>query len=126
MADMAANSEQKRKRRPGRGRPFQPGQSGNPQGRPKAIFKFGEYLRKFLGDQHPQAGQINEKLGYQAVKTRLDEVVLRLLKDKPEVLLHYGFGKPIESFEHTVNAPPVINVRFANDNQPPAAPPEAA
>jgi serine/threonine protein kinase len=35
------------------------------------------------------------------IDVRLDEVVLRLLKEKPEILLHYGFGKPIESHEIT-------------------------
>lgn len=78
---------------------FKPGQSGNPGGRPKAIFKFGEYLRDYLKSDNPQAEQINTKMGYKAVKTQLDEIVLRLKKDNPLALLHYAYGKPIESVE---------------------------
>jgi hypothetical protein len=37
VADMAANSEGTAKKRRGPGRPFVPGQSGNPNGRPKDV-----------------------------------------------------------------------------------------
>jgi len=99
MADVPQNSETIRKRKPGKGKPFVKGQSGNPGGRPKAIFKFGEYLRQFFNSNHPQAAEINSKLGYKAVKTQLDVIVQRLAKDDPKVLLAYGFGKPVESLE---------------------------
>ena len=101
MADMPQNSDKPRKRKPGKGKPFVKGQSGNPGGRPKAIFKFGEYLRTFLASPHPQANEINTKLGYKAVKSQLDVIVQRLAKDDPKVLLAYSFGKPIESLEIT-------------------------
>ena len=97
MADAAANSKPRR----GRGKPFEKGQSGNPKGRPKAMFKFGEYLRDFFAQPHPQAAEINAKLGYNAVKTQLDVIVHRLAKDDPKTLLYFGFGKPVESHELT-------------------------
>jgi hypothetical protein len=95
MADAAANSQR------GRGKPFPKGKSGNPAGRPAAMFSFGKYLRQFLDSDHPQAAEINAKLGVNAVKTQLDVIVQRLAKDDPKILLQYAFGKPVESHELT-------------------------
>lgn len=94
-ADNTANSKRKRVV----GRPFVKGKSGNPSGRPASLFKFNEYLRKFFDSPHPQAAEINQKLGTTCVKTQLDVIVQRLAKDDPKVLLAYGFGKPVESLE---------------------------
>ena len=77
------------------------GISGNPKGRPAAMFSFGKYLRQFLDSDHPQAAEINDKLGVKAVKSQLDVIVQRLAKDDPKVLLQYAFGKPVESHEIT-------------------------
>ena len=77
------------------------GISGNPKGRPAAMFSFGKYLRQFLDSAHPQAAEINAKLGVNAVKSQLDVIVQRLAKDDPKVLLQYAFGKPVESHELT-------------------------
>lgn len=66
-------------------RPFKPGQSGNPGGRPK-VAKFAEEVRKFL----------REKVGG---KTRLRAVLEDLQKHDPEVLLQYAFGKPVLSVD---------------------------
>lgn len=98
MAEVAEPVANKKARIVGR-HYFKPGESGNPNGRPKAIFKFSEYLRTFLKSPHPQAAEINVKLGYNAVKTQLDVIVQRLAKDDPKILLQYGFGKPIETLE---------------------------
>jgi hypothetical protein len=62
---------------------FKPGKSGNPSGRPKSAH-FADEVREFLG----------EKSGD---KTKLRLVLENLSKQKPEVLLHYAFGKPVES-----------------------------
>ena len=96
---MAEPVQPANRKRQGGATKFKPGQSGNPAGRPKAMFKFGEYLRDFFAQPHPQAAEINAKLGYNAVKTQLDVIVQRLAKDDPKILLQYAFGKPIESHE---------------------------
>ena len=43
---MAENSSAERKKRRGPGRPFKPGKSGNPGGRPKAITELREMARE--------------------------------------------------------------------------------
>jgi Family of unknown function (DUF5681) len=60
---------------------FKPGQSGNPGGRPKTA-KLAELIRQFL----------DEETGG---KTRLRQILEWLHKHKPEVLLHYAYGKPL-------------------------------
>jgi hypothetical protein len=96
---MAEPVQPANRKRQGGATKFKPGQSGNPAGRPKAMFKFGEYLRQFLDSDHPQAAEINAKLGVKAVKSQLDVIVQRLAKDDPKILLQYAYGKPIESHE---------------------------
>jgi hypothetical protein len=96
---MAEPVQPANRKRQGGATKFKPGQSGNPAGRPAAMFSFGKYLRQFLDSDHPQAAEINAKLGVKAVKTQLDVIVQRLAKDDPKVLLQYAFGKPIESHE---------------------------
>lgn len=64
---------------------FRPGQSGNPGGRPKTA-AFAEEVREFL----------KEKIGKDE-KPRVREILERLAKTKPEVLLHYAHGKPVET-----------------------------
>lgn len=81
---MAQNSDKTAKPR-GRGKPFQPGQSGNPGGRP-ATAKFSELVRDFL----------KEKNG---TEIRLRQVLLDLQKNDPKILLHYAFGKPVEQLD---------------------------
>jgi len=87
------------------GKGFKPGKSGNPSGRPKALFHFGEYIRAFLNSP-----------GDGAAKTQLDALIQRLAKEKPEVLLHFAFGKPVESHEISgLSAAPVIILRHAHE-----------
>lgn len=64
-------------------KPFKKGQSGNPGGRPKTS-DFAEEVREYLR-------------GKQGNQTRLQVLLKRLSKTKPEILLYYGFGKPAES-----------------------------
>jgi hypothetical protein len=98
---MAEPDKPANRKRQGGATKFKPGQSGNPKGRPAAMFSFGKYLRRFLDSDHPQAAEINQKLGVESVKTQLDVIVQRLAKDDPKVLLQYAFGKPVESHELT-------------------------
>jgi hypothetical protein len=64
---------------------FKPGQSGNPGGRPKTA-QFREEVCNFL----------SEKIHG---KTRLRALLEKLFSHKPEVLLHYAYGKPVERME---------------------------
>lgn len=64
--------------------PFQKGQSGNPNGRPKNADSIASITREFLNSHDD-----NDKV-------RLVDALERLFNDKPEVLLHYAYGKPVE------------------------------
>ena len=64
---------------------WKPGKSGNPGGRPKTA-KFAEEVREFLAEK-------------QGDKSRLRRVLEDLQKHRPEILLHYAFGKPVDSVE---------------------------
>jgi len=82
---------------------FRKGVSGNPGGRPKAANNFGAEVRAFLQAAHPDAKSFNEanakKGGKDVLKTRLDILLRRMEKDDPKTLLHYAYGKPIETHE---------------------------
>ena len=69
------------------GRPFKPGQSGNPSGRPKGSSEFRNVVEAFL------ASKLDPKT------TVLQDVLNRLRKDKPEMLLYYAYGKPVEQLD---------------------------
>lgn len=82
------------------GKGFKPGQSGNPLGgklaRQKESFAFGNYLRDWLAEQAWIRDADGKKIGKEV---RLKTIVDRLAHDKPEVLLHYAYGKPVEVHE---------------------------
>ena len=80
-------------------KPWKPGQSGNPSGRPKATLDFKQKILDFFEQKHPSAQELSRKMGHD-VRTRLDVILLRLEKDDPKVLLYYGFGKPVETMQH--------------------------
>jgi hypothetical protein len=65
------------------GKGFLPGQTGNRFGRPKTAH-FAEEVRDYL----------NRKDGD---KTNLETVLENLKKRRPEILLYFAFGKPIET-----------------------------
>lgn len=99
------------------GRPFVPGQSGNPGGRPKSAQNFGEQVRAFLEQAHPDAKQLTAKLKSDVeLRTRLDVLLLKMEQDDPKTLLAYGFGKPIET--HEVSGPdgePIVILKHAHE-----------
>jgi hypothetical protein len=105
------------RKRQGGATKFKPGVSGNPKGRPAAMFSFGKYLRDFLASEHPQAEEYNLKTGNKdKVRSQLDVIVRRLAKDDPKILLQYGFGKPIETHEISgVDGAPMVILKHAHE-----------
>ncbi len=83
----AANSE-----KTAVGRPFQPGQSGNPSGRPKAARNFAQEVRDYLGRPYDDGD-----------KTNLESILDDLMYNRPEILLYYAFGKPIQAQVQVTN-----------------------
>lgn len=72
-------------------KPFKPGQSGNPTGRPKGFAEFGQLIREYLA----QPGKKE--------KTELLEVIKDLRRRDLKTLLAYAYGKPKETHDVTVN-----------------------
>jgi hypothetical protein len=74
------------------GRPFQPGVSGNPCGRPKSLGQLKQYCVEHGLDK---LKELVEDCWYQLkVHDRVDLV---------EMMLAYGYGKPTQMVEATVN-----------------------
>ena len=63
---------------------FKPGKSGNPTGRPKKGTSFAEFVRNWL-EENDNARRL--------------AMMEQLADSKPEVLLAYAYGKPVESVE---------------------------
>lgn len=82
---MLAQNSEKTERRRGKGKPFAPGQSGNPGGRPKTA-RFAELVREFLDEREGNT-------------TRLRHVLLSIQRDDPKILLYYAHGKPVEQLD---------------------------
>ncbi len=95
----AANSEKTTTRRRGKGRPFQPGQSGNPSGRPK----IPEDIRIAFREAVPEALETLKKIV--ASPTAKDADKIRAA----EVILDRSYGKAPQSMEiEAKSMPPVI------------------
>ena len=88
---MAENSNETAKKSRGKGKPFQPGQSGNPGGRPKKINELVDKCQDLTGE--------------------CADVLANILKDEKErttdrikaaeIILAYGWGKPKQQTELT-------------------------
>jgi hypothetical protein len=84
------------------GRPFKPGQSGNPGGRPKGTANLAALVQRFLSRNHPQGEEFAKLTERRSRKlTRLEVLLIRLEKEDPRTLLAYGFGKPVETHQHS-------------------------
>lgn len=99
---MAEISEKTAKRR-GRGRPFLPGRSGNPGGRPKEAVHVREMARQCTA-------QAIETLKAITLRGKTDAARVRAA----EVLLARGWGQPTQPVEHT-GGPVRIIVEYVAD-----------
>jgi hypothetical protein len=83
-AQQRANSAPSRRR--GRGRPFQPGQSGNPKGRPAKGTTIAECIRSLGGENGaPYIQRLHAIAFGENVRAALSAIA---------VLLERGYGKP--------------------------------
>jgi hypothetical protein len=81
------------------GRGFEPGQTGNPEGgrlSRKPAADFSKYLQGWLEEQD----FVVDDKGRRVKEVRLQTLVKRLAVQKPEVLLAYAYGKPVETHQH--------------------------
>ena len=93
-AEMAGNStESSGKKRRGPGRPFQPGQSGNPNGRPK----MPEDVRKKLKAATPEAVQ----LLIDVMKNEDEKTALRM--DAAKTIIERVYGKPTQPIDNAIS-----------------------
>jgi hypothetical protein len=103
---VAENSEKQRassERKRGSGRPFQPGQSGNPGGRPKS---FAALVRERTDDgaalvDYAIRVHSGLEVSLEDAKTMKERVAVAQLRlDAGRWLASYGFGQPIQHLEH--------------------------
>lgn len=66
---------------------FVKGVSGNPAGKAKGVTNFNTRVRGWLEEMEGD-------------KPRLEKALKNLLRWKPDVLLHYAYGKPAETLIH--------------------------
>ena len=87
------------------GKGFVKGCTGNPNGRrgsqlvpKKRTFELSDHLRDWLRKQDWVRDADGNKVGKEI---RLETIIKNLAATKPEILLHYAYGKPLERTEIT-------------------------
>lgn len=80
------------------GKGFKPGQSGNPSGGSHPSREFGKFVRDWL-EREVTFNMPHGKAFKKQRKKRLAWLVQKIADERPEILLHYAFGKPIEARE---------------------------
>lgn len=88
---MAENSNETAKKSRGKGKPFQPGKSGNPGGRPKKINELVDKCRDLTGECADVLTDI--------MRTAKNKAADRI--KAAEIILGYGWGKPKQQTELT-------------------------
>lgn len=91
MAENSAESSEKKRRGPGR--PFRPGQSGNPSGRPK----MSEDVREMLKAATPKA----VKLLVSVMDDDGQKTALRM--DAAKTIIERVYGKPLQPIDSTIS-----------------------
>jgi hypothetical protein len=87
------------------GKGFVKGKIANPNGRrgnqlvpKKRTFELSDHLRDWLRKQDWVRDADGNKIGKEL---RLETIIKNLAANKPEILLHYAYGKPLERTEIT-------------------------
>lgn len=91
---------------------FKPGQSGNPNGRPKKLPKLDDLLADILGEEKDgitAAEAILKRLRVQAAQGNLKAA---------EILLDRAYGKARQSVEVSGNADQPLVIKFPDDPNP--------
>jgi hypothetical protein len=93
-------------------KPFKPGQSGNPSGRPK-LPELKNVLNAVLGTQD------NGREPLQEIFNKLHRMSLKGNVKASELLLHYAFGRPQKSIQLDIEPIRVIMPKypFKNDHE---------
>ncbi|MDI6773155.1 MAG: DUF5681 domain-containing protein [bacterium] len=106
MAQISETAAKRKPRRHGPGRPWQPGQSGNPGGRPKAVVAVAELAR-----QHTE-----EAVATLAAIMRAEVRGVRPgdMVRAAEALLARGWGQPTQPLEHAAGEQRVV-IEYVND-----------
>lgn len=118
---MAENNEQSASKRRGPGRPFKPGQTGNPGGRPKGL---AAMVREVVGEDGQQLVKAMAVIAVGTaaqVRTFFGEHVKRTARDRMqavEFLADRGFGKAPQEVSVTGADGGAVRVVFGGRYKP--------
>ena len=114
MSEPATNSELTPKPR---GRPFPPGVSGNPNGRPKDQFSFMGILRSALAEENKSGHSVGERIVRRYIK-----LALQGNQQAAEALMARIDGKPAQSLTLKGDSAEPLHVRHSARLEAPAKP----